>query len=327
MSVDRRRATDHDAIADARAAGNADLRGDPAMPPYADIVPDLNEIIDLGTFADDGIVHGTPVDRRVRADLHMVLQDDAADLNDLDHAAARTRRIAETVLPDTGTGMNDDIVADERAENRRAGRNRAIPADPHARTDHDAGGDARTGADLDPCPDHGRCLDVDAVFQPRRGVDERRRRNTALSAKVLDRTQRFGMENGTGKCEGCVWIFREQHRNMRRHDRRDTFVTDHGGRLRSRELVTISPLQHIADLIRASPISRSYGRNDPVTGRLVLQRSADALRQITQAEPVMRREKPVSIHGPDSRTVWHAVLDCRYQKFDEIPNLMFCTLS
>ena len=91
----------------------------------------------------DRIVHRAAVDRRVRADLNIILDDDAADLDDLDHAAPRPRRVAETVLADTRTGMDDYIVADKRAKHAGASSDRAIAADSDSRTDDGPGADSR----------------------------------------------------------------------------------------------------------------------------------------------------------------------------------------
>jgi len=41
------------------------------------VVSDLDKIVDLGAFANDGIASGTAVDRRVGADFDVVLNDDA----------------------------------------------------------------------------------------------------------------------------------------------------------------------------------------------------------------------------------------------------------
>lgn len=89
-------AADLHAIADLRAAGNADLRDDGAMAADLNVVADLYTVVDLGAFTDHRIVHGATVDRGVGADLDIITDDHPADLDDLDHAA-RTRRITETI--------------------------------------------------------------------------------------------------------------------------------------------------------------------------------------------------------------------------------------
>ena len=51
-----------------------------------DVVGDLHQVVDLGALADHRVRQRAPVDRGVGADLHVVADDDAADLGHL-HAA------------------------------------------------------------------------------------------------------------------------------------------------------------------------------------------------------------------------------------------------
>src|SRR5262249_61960052 len=55
----------HGVISYRYAARYADLRDDQAMPADADVVSDLNEIVDLGAFPDDRVTGRAAVDRRV----------------------------------------------------------------------------------------------------------------------------------------------------------------------------------------------------------------------------------------------------------------------
>ena len=93
----------------------------PAMPtcaasstfrPRRDAVGDLDEVVDLGAGADARLADGRPIDRRVRADLHVVFDDDAADLRDLLVGAVAAMREAEAVAADDGAVLQDDAVAD-----------------------------------------------------------------------------------------------------------------------------------------------------------------------------------------------------------------------
>ena len=59
------------------------------MPPDADIVANLHQVVDLGALADHGVAHGAAVDRGAGADFDVVLDDDAADLRNLAVALAR----------------------------------------------------------------------------------------------------------------------------------------------------------------------------------------------------------------------------------------------
>ena len=72
------------------AAGNADLADDHAVPADLRVVPDLHQIIDLGAFADHRVAQRAAVDGGAGADLDPVLDDDAAELRNLDVARRRT---------------------------------------------------------------------------------------------------------------------------------------------------------------------------------------------------------------------------------------------
>ena len=102
-------------IADHGRARNAALRHQHAMAADDDVVGDLNQVVDLGSLADDRVAVGAAVDRRPGADLDVVLDDDAADLRHLE-VPARPEREAEAVLADMDAGMDDDAVADQRAD-------------------------------------------------------------------------------------------------------------------------------------------------------------------------------------------------------------------
>ena len=62
-----------------------------------DVVADLDLIVDLGALADDRVAIAAAVDGGVGADLDVVLDDDAADLDDLDVAGGAGHE-AEAVL-------------------------------------------------------------------------------------------------------------------------------------------------------------------------------------------------------------------------------------
>ena len=65
---------------------------------------------------------------RVGADLHVVLDDDAADLRHLE-VALRPHGEAEAVLADAHARMEDDPVAEEGMGDRHVGADRAVAAD------------------------------------------------------------------------------------------------------------------------------------------------------------------------------------------------------
>ena len=98
------------------------------MPSDRDVVSDLDQIVDLGALADHGIAGRAAIDRRVGADLDVVLDDDAARLRDF-LMALRTWQIAEAVLADTSAGMDDHAIPDQRMQHRGAGADRAVASD------------------------------------------------------------------------------------------------------------------------------------------------------------------------------------------------------
>ena len=72
---------------------------DDAAAANARVVPDLDQIINFGALADDRVAESAAIDRRVRADFHIVLDDDAAELRYFE-VARRAADVAEAVLAD-----------------------------------------------------------------------------------------------------------------------------------------------------------------------------------------------------------------------------------
>src|SRR5262249_55927570 len=103
---------DHHEIVELRAPRDAGLRHQHAAATNRHVVPDLDQIINHRTVADDGVGPGAAVDRRIGADLDIVADDDAAELRDAD-MAARIGGEAEAVLADPGAGKDGDARADE----------------------------------------------------------------------------------------------------------------------------------------------------------------------------------------------------------------------
>ena len=124
-------------------------RTDPAMPtcamirhstPDPHVVRDLHEVVDLRAGADHRVVDAPAVDRRVRADLDVVLDDAAADVRNLQMLAVALH-VAEAVGPDPRAGVNRHAVADAPT------RCRPSPTD----TDGCALADPNAGADRRVC--------------------------------------------------------------------------------------------------------------------------------------------------------------------------------
>src|SRR6516162_1821897 len=136
---------EHGEVADRNAARYADLRDNQAMAADRAVVSDLHEIVDLGAFADHRIAGSAAVDSSVRTDLDVVLDDDAPGLRDF-LVTLRRRQIAEAVLPDADTRMDDDPVADQGMHDRGAWTDCAVAADADARSNDRASADHRASA-------------------------------------------------------------------------------------------------------------------------------------------------------------------------------------
>src|SRR5262249_25290118 len=116
-----------DKIAQLRRAGNPALGDNHAMATDDDVVGDLHEDVDLGSFADDRIGEGSSVDRSVGSDLNIITNYDTADLRHF-HVPVATHGKAEPILPNTRAGMENHAVSDDRMGDGRAGTNVAITA-------------------------------------------------------------------------------------------------------------------------------------------------------------------------------------------------------
>lgn len=100
-----------DMVADFGAAGDADLRAEEIVLADFDIVSQMAKVIDLGTAADDGVVHRTVVDGGAGADLDVVADDGAAELADVMVMTLFIGGEAEALTADDGVRTKDDAVA------------------------------------------------------------------------------------------------------------------------------------------------------------------------------------------------------------------------
>src|SRR5262249_4937337 len=160
--------------AEPRAARDADLGHENRMLTHLHVVPDLDEIIDFRAATDDGVAERRAVDGAVRADLHVVLDDDASRLRDLAVPCA-VEGEAEPVGADDRARMHDDVAPESRAgEQRHVWTEYASLTGLHARshegqrTDARAGCYLRSGLDDDERAD-GRCRIDTRVWGDDRG--------------------------------------------------------------------------------------------------------------------------------------------------------------
>ena len=105
--------------------------------PTRHAVRHLDEVVDLGAGADPRLAHRRTIDRRVRADLDVVFDRDAADLRNLVVRAVGAPREAEAVAADDRAVLDDHAVADADALAHRDARVQdAVVADHGLAADH-----------------------------------------------------------------------------------------------------------------------------------------------------------------------------------------------
>jgi hypothetical protein len=97
---------DHDISADSRASSDAHLCDKDAMLSDSDIVGNLDQVIDFGPLFDQGMAEGSTVDRHIRTEFHIVLNDHVAELGDL-MVSALMLNITEPVSSNDRTAMDD----------------------------------------------------------------------------------------------------------------------------------------------------------------------------------------------------------------------------
>ena len=85
----------------------------------------------------------------------------------------RSRQIAKSVLADAGAWMDDHAITDQRMLDRRAGADRAVAADAHARPDDRTDRDHCAAADLGIGADHCERIDGHVRFKTSRRMHVR----------------------------------------------------------------------------------------------------------------------------------------------------------
>src|SRR5262249_42174362 len=116
--------------------------------PDADAVRDLHEVVDLGARLDPRLADRRTIDRRVRADLHIVFDDDVGVLRDLQMRAVGLPGEPEAIAADDGAVENRHATADDNViANRHAGMDDTIVADARAGANRDVGKNDRARAD------------------------------------------------------------------------------------------------------------------------------------------------------------------------------------
>ena len=180
--------------------GNAGLGNNDTILSDADIMGDLDKIVDFRPSSDHRFPKSCPVYSAIRADFHVVSDRYSTDLRDLMTMALIVRRITKTVRTDNGIGLNDHPVPDV-----------AILSDNHTRMKETALSDHHPGTDINPGANNCSCT-YPATFpndsrRPHfhRAFKEDIFGNAGLGVNTLTRRgQRI--KNLHDPCEGKIWI-------------------------------------------------------------------------------------------------------------------------
>ena len=214
---------------------------------------DLHEVVDLGPAPDDRGIHCRAIDRHVRADLHVVLDDHIANLWNLQPLRA-VLHITEAVAADHRAGVNADAVADaDVVVDGDIRVEQAIVAKAAAFADDAMGFDDRAVADCDVIAQDHVLTDKHALAKAHvaaelrggmdlRGIETRRTKNRQgprkRGARVFypdqrlprgGRAQRDDDDGGGAPFRGgaVFGIFRKRDlRGLRLRDRRDAGKRD-----------------------------------------------------------------------------------------------------
>src|SRR5882724_13410279 len=256
MIVDSHLRAQRDMIANREATSQSYLGSQQTVSPNRHIVTDLDLVVDFRALADHGVAQAAAVDGRSCPDLHLILDQNAASLRDLQMAFRAKENEPIAVLSDAAAGMDEDLIADQRELDGRSCADVAIPPDP------DIGGNQCTRADDCPCPDrnirtdHSQWIDNHAVFQVRRRVDNRGGRDAGAADPGLG-TQGVAVELARNRDECAERMVQPQHGHTRWNACLEAFTDQTGARLRRSQLIGIFQIVEKRQMHRAGFIERS----------------------------------------------------------------------
>src|SRR5437867_2356274 len=261
--ADRRRGPPPRAPARARAAA---ARADATPPRRSAALPSA------AAPADDGIAEGRAVDRGVGADLHVVLDDDAARLRNLAVARA-VEGEPEAVGADDGARMHEHAAPEPRARQQRHVRaQHAALADLHVGAHVRERADARARSDARARFDHGQ------RSHRRRRVDARVRGDDG--ARVDAREQRG---RGVEQQEQIDHrLLRRGHRQDRRGQAGDVGTGDEGARARGLGGRAVAGVGEEGHVVGPGALQRRHAPHHP--RGVTLEGGAQRLRELAESE-------------------------------------------
>jgi len=112
MAGDSTLAGENYIVAQRGAAGNSGLSDDDTASTHLNVVPDLNQIINPATVADDGVRPGAAVDCRIGADFDVVADDDTTELRDGNRPTAVGGK-SEAIFANSNAGKQANPIAQD----------------------------------------------------------------------------------------------------------------------------------------------------------------------------------------------------------------------
>jgi hypothetical protein len=134
--ADRSRLPAHyNEITELSRTGNARLSNDYAMSADHNVVPDLNQIINFGTFSDNRILERASVNGGISAYFNVVLNHHSTNLGNFEMPLLVHGK-TKTILSQARARMNDDPITDKRVLYGRLRTHIAIASNTHPSTNH-----------------------------------------------------------------------------------------------------------------------------------------------------------------------------------------------
>src|SRR5260370_29581181 len=128
-------------VTDVGTPGHTHLGHDVASRPDSNVVPDVHQVVDLGSRGDQRVTHTSSVDGGVGADFHAVAEDAAPHMCG-PLVAATVGHVAEADSADAGSGANEHVISENRFGGKGGGTIYAASvAEAAPLTDHRSGSD------------------------------------------------------------------------------------------------------------------------------------------------------------------------------------------
>src|SRR3990167_575256 len=170
MACNAHLSTENHEVTQFRTARNTALGYDDATATHFDVVANLYQIINPCARTDCRVTLCATVDTAICANLDMVADHNAPELGYF-HKACRVDGKAETILPDTDTRIEANIISDDGVTDRTMWPHAAIIPELDAMTDSGMGFNPRAVTNHDIFTNRYKVADIRAIPDLGRGVD------------------------------------------------------------------------------------------------------------------------------------------------------------